>query len=178
MKRFHPSIRGQEKTEVTEKLGLSAMHGDQAMGKLFLGPTEPSKEEEEILRKNVVVGDLVRAQQYSKAINETDKLLACMKSIKSSERSAARAASIKQLIALFYERRGYCNLQLKKYREGIDDLSTAISTGPPSPSEYRNRGLAYQLLGKQKEADADLAKARQTPTQGALWSQMMTEPER
>jgi tetratricopeptide (TPR) repeat protein len=58
------------------------------------------------------------------------------------------------------ENRAFCSLMLKDYKEAIPDLSQAIKLNPDSKQNYINRGKAYQLLGKKKEADADFAKAK------------------
>lgn len=64
-----------------------------------------------------------------------------------------------------YSSRGFCKLMLKQYAEGIADITKAIDQNhldlfeQDDFSDYRNRGNAYKLLGKQFEAMKDLAMA-------------------
>lgn len=47
------------------------------------------------------------------------------------------------------------------YSEAIDDFTKAIAFAPENAKAYELRSLVYQRLGKQEEARADFAKARQ-----------------
>ena len=45
------------------------------------------------------------------------------------------------------------------YTQAIDDFTKAIALNSNYADAYRNRGMAYNLLGKKQQVDADLAKA-------------------
>jgi tetratricopeptide (TPR) repeat protein len=62
-------------------------------------------------------------------------------------------------LCLNYQCRAYCLLMMKDYQKALDDLNEAIKLRPDWPENYINRGKALKLLGRSKEAQADLEKA-------------------
>ena len=50
--------------------------------------------------------------------------------------------------------------ELKQYDMAVTDCTKAIEIDPKSALAYFNRGHAYLNMGKQKEAEADFAKAK------------------
>lgn len=59
------------------------------------------------------------------------------------------------------QNRGYCRLMSKDYKGAIPDLTEAIKISPHYRDNYVNRAEAYRMLGRQRECDADLAKAKE-----------------
>ena len=55
---------------------------------------------------------------------------------------------------------GVENSNLNQYDKAITDYTRAIELDPKSAIAYTARGLAYLKVGKQKEAEADFAKAK------------------
>ena len=55
---------------------------------------------------------------------------------------------------------GVENSKLKQFDKAIADYTKAIELDPKSAIAYTARGLAYLKVGKQKEAEADFAKAK------------------
>jgi tetratricopeptide (TPR) repeat protein len=45
-----------------------------------------------------------------------------------------------------------------QYERAIQDYNKALEINPQFASAYKNRGLAYQALGKTAEADGDFKK--------------------
>ena len=62
--------------------------------------------------------------------------------------------------AFAYQLRSFCFLQQKQYREGINDLDTAIRLRPDYTVNYQNRAAAYTLIGERNLAAADLQTVR------------------
>jgi predicted negative regulator of RcsB-dependent stress response len=56
-------------------------------------------------------------------------------------------------------RRGETQVQLKHYKEAIDDLSAVIKADASKAEAYRLRGFSYNVLGDDKSAGADYDKA-------------------
>ena len=52
-------------------------------------------------------------------------------------------------------------MELGQYERAIQDFNEALRLDPQAPSVYRDRGLAYQSMGKSEEAERDLAKAKE-----------------
>lgn len=71
--------------------------------------------------------------------------------------------SVERYKLMALENRAFCNLNLKQYLQAIPDLTLAIKMAPNSKQNYINRGKAYDLLGRKKEAEADFAKAKDLP---------------
>lgn len=59
------------------------------------------------------------------------------------------------------QNRGFCKLMVKDYAGAIPDLTAAIKISPNYRDNYVNRAEAYRLLGKIKESEADLKKAKE-----------------
>ena len=54
--------------------------------------------------------------------------------------------------------RAYIHLQLQQYEQVIESATKAIALRPAA-SQYQNRGLAYEHLGRLPEAEADFGSA-------------------
>ncbi len=59
------------------------------------------------------------------------------------------------------QNRGFCKLMIKDYKGAIPDLTEAIKISPNYRDNYVNRAEAYRLLGKIRESEADLKKAKE-----------------
>lgn len=66
-------------------------------------------------------------------------------------------------LAWGYQNRGYCYLKLKRYDDGIRDLTEAIKLRPRYPPNYSNRAIAYRITGNSKLAEQDLLKVHSLP---------------
>jgi len=64
------------------------------------------------------------------------------------------------ILSRVYDSRAYCRLMRKEYELAVEDLTQSITLYPRKQDTFINRGKAYQMLGKQKEANADFATAR------------------
>ncbi len=55
-----------------------------------------------------------------------------------------------------------------KYAQALADFNRAIQISPQHAQAYYNRGLAYQNLGQQQQADADFAKYKELTGQNYI----------
>ncbi|MGI0490041.1 J domain-containing protein, partial [Pantanalinema rosaneae CENA516] len=60
-----------------------------------------------------------------------------------------------------YYYRGAENAKAGRYKEALEDFSTAIRVNPNYAEAYRYRGFVHSMLGFELGADADLKKAKQ-----------------
>jgi tetratricopeptide (TPR) repeat protein len=80
-------------------------------------------------------------QKYPEAMNDANKVVAL-----NSDQSWA------------YEFRARLNKSLGRYENVVTDCSAAIRLAPYSPTNYADRALAYEKLGKHKLAELDRQK--------------------
>ena len=60
-----------------------------------------------------------------------------------------------------YSNRGFAYYNQEEYEKAIVDYSKSIELDPTDAGVYSLRGLAYELLGDEKKAAADSAKAKE-----------------
>ena len=72
---------------------------------------------------------------------------------------AAYDKQIKEIRAVDLYEKGFANMDLGKYDQAIQDLSTAIELDPKEVGPYYNRGLAYTKLRQHPEALQDYSRA-------------------
>jgi len=66
-------------------------------------------------------------------------------------------------LAMGYQYRAYCYLELRNYRAAIADLNKAIELRPRDSDNFMNRGKAYRLIGRSDLAANDFARAKLLP---------------
>ena len=52
-----------------------------------------------------------------------------------------------------------------EYQKAIDDLNIAIAKEPTKADHYENRGLSFQRLGRDEDAEKDFKKATEMRNQ-------------
>jgi tetratricopeptide (TPR) repeat protein len=101
-------------------------------------------------------------QNYANAVVQFTNALAANRSEMRQDDHLSKSATLlkwgccKRIQAHIYECRGYCLLQEKKYKQGIDDLTKAITFHTTANRRnYMNRGRAYSAIGEDELAAAD-----------------------
>lgn len=61
---------------------------------------------------------------------------------------------------VFFHQRGSFYFNLKEYEKAVADFTEAVKREPDVARHYEKRALAYQALGRDEEAKADLEKVR------------------
>lgn len=121
----------------------------------------PSAFNETDFRVNLYIAELFieRGLIYNK-IGEIDKALSDFSDAISYYVQSSRfdSENAPGYIGTGYLRRCYLFYQIGKYKEAVSDCTKSILFTPNNPAAYNQRGLAYQALGKQKEADLDFQK--------------------
>jgi tetratricopeptide (TPR) repeat protein len=63
--------------------------------------------------------------------------------------------------AIMFLNRGFAFNELKRYKEGLSDLSRSITLDPKKADAYFNRALSYQKLGQPDLANQDIEKGKE-----------------
>ena len=67
--------------------------------------------------------------------------------------------------ALNYQQRGILYFKSMEYEKAVADLTEAVKLAPKITWHYEKRALAYEALGKKKEAQEDNEKAEDLKTE-------------
>ena len=91
--------------------------------------------------------DLEMNEKYAEAINNSTRALSY------------------DPTALNYQQRGILYFKSMEYEKAVADLTEAVKLAPKIAWHYEKRALAYEALGKKKEAQADNEKAEDIKTE-------------
>jgi tetratricopeptide (TPR) repeat protein len=100
--------------------------------------------------------------QSEDLIRENERLRKEFAAATGKNRLSVKAAydkQIKEISAVDWYEKGFADIDLGKYDQAIQDLSTAIELNPKEVGPYHNRGLVYTKLRQYPEAIQDYSKA-------------------
>lgn len=165
------NIHIKEDTKIPERGKFDAIspHFSKQIESMPMTPTSPPKVPAHLSKSEILYEQALKASgtaKYSEAVSMLTKALKLIpEESKNQEKwfAAGESHDIKMYLALTYQCRSFCYLNLREYKKAISDLDQAIARRPAYGPNFTNRSKAHYLLGEQALGYADLKRARQLP---------------